>query len=309
MMKFQQLIFAFLFTLISVITQASPQFLVDSDWLSEHIEDENLVVLEVRYHPHRYHTIGHIPGAIQVQRFKDLADNQSLTVTRFPTKEQFQQTLRSWGINNNSTLVIYDDTRTVVASRLYVLLKIYGFNMKQVKILNGGTIAWTGFEEITKVVPSVKAGNVTLKDANRSLFVEFPEIYDNVLSNRDPKIVLIDARPDDRYVGKKSLHPHAVRSGHIPGAINIVSMDGTDGQSQTWLDDKTIADLYKKVPKDKTVYVYCDDGFRMSIAFLQLTFLGYKDVRLYNGGWSQWGNWQDLPIVKGVKPFNDTFDL
>jgi thiosulfate/3-mercaptopyruvate sulfurtransferase len=308
-MKLYQLTFIILFTLISISAQASPQFLVDSDWLSEHIEDENLVVLEVRYHPHRYHTIGHIPGAIQVQRFKDLADNQSLTVTRFPSKAQFQETLRSWGINNNSTLVIYDDTRTVVASRLYVLLKIYGFNMKQVKILNGGTIAWTGFEEITKDVPSVKTGKVTLKDANHSLFVEFPEIYDKVLSKRDPKIVLIDARPHDRYVGKKSLHPHAVRAGHIPGAINIVSMDGTDGQSQTWLDDKTIAALYKQVPKGKTVYVYCDDGFRMSIAFLQLTFLGYKDVRMYNGGWSQWGNWQDIPVVKGAKPFDDTFDL
>lgn len=308
-MKSYQLIFTILFTFFSSSAQAIPQFLVDSDWLSEHIEDENLVILEVRYHPHRYHTIGHIPGAIQVQRFKDLADNQSLTVTRFPSKTQFQETLRSWGVNDNSTLVIYDDTRTVVASRLYVLLKIYGFKMKQVKILNGGTIAWTAFEEIIKDVPTVKPGKVTLKESNRSLFVEFPEVYDKVLSKRDPKIVLIDARPHDRYAGKKSLHPHAVRAGHIPGAINIVSMEGTDGQSQTWLDDKTLTTLYNQVPKDKTIYVYCDDGFRMSIAFLQLTFLGYNDVRMYNGGWSQWGNWQDIPIVKGAKPFDDTFDL
>lgn len=68
---------------------AEPDYLVDADWLSEHIDDENLVILEVRYHPHRYHTVGHIPGAIQVKRFSDLADNNLLTVTRFPTREQF----------------------------------------------------------------------------------------------------------------------------------------------------------------------------------------------------------------------------
>ena len=54
----------------------APDFLVDADWLSEHIDDEHLTVLEVRYHPHRYFTVGHIPGAVQVQRFKDLGDNQ-----------------------------------------------------------------------------------------------------------------------------------------------------------------------------------------------------------------------------------------
>ncbi len=286
---------------------SEPSFLVDSDWLAEHIDDENMVVLEVRYHPHRYYTIGHIPGAVQVQRFKDLADNTSLTVTRFPSKNQFQKTLRSWGVNDNSTIVIYDDTRTVVASRLFVLLEIYGFNMEQVKILNGGTIAWTGFEEITKEVTQVQPGMVTLKPANKSLMVGFEEIYENVLSKRNPNIVLVDARPNERYVGKSS--SHAVRAGHIPGAINIVSMDGTDGQSQTWLDDKSIADLYKKVTKDKTVYIYCDDGFRMSIGYLQLKHLGFNNVKLYNGGWSHWGNWQDIPVVKGEQPYDQEFEL
>ena len=127
---------------ISPFAWAQPDYLVDADWLAEHIDDDNLVVLEVRYHPHRYHSVGHIPGAIQVKRFKDLADNQSLTVTRFPSREQFQQTLRNWGVTMDSTLVIYDDTRTVTSARLWVLLKLYGFPMEQVKVLNGGTIAW-----------------------------------------------------------------------------------------------------------------------------------------------------------------------
>ena len=59
-----------------------PDFLVDADWLAERLKDPKLVVLEVRYHPHRHATVGHIPGAIQVQRFADLGDNAALPIPR-----------------------------------------------------------------------------------------------------------------------------------------------------------------------------------------------------------------------------------
>jgi len=292
---------------IASLAQANPDFLVDADWLAEHIDDDKLVVLEVRYHPHRHYSVGHIPGAIQVKRFRDLADNQSLTVTRFPSREQFQKTLRDWGVNMDSTLVIYDDTRTVTSARLWVLLKLYGFPMDQVKVLNGGTVAWSVFEEITQEPTEVREpSTIELDPADHSMFVEFPEIYDYVAEGKTSDIVLIDARPTDRYAG--SSH-HGVAEGHIPGAINIISMDGTDGDSQTWRSEEVLAEMYKSVPKDKTVYVYCDDGFRMSLAYQQLTHLGYRDVRLYNGGWSQWGNWLDLPTVTGDKPFAGDFEL
>lgn len=286
---------------------ARPDFLVDADWLAEHIDDDNLVILEVRYHPHRYYTVGHIPGAIQVKRFRDLADNQSLTVTRFPSREQFQNTLRSWGVTMQSTIVIYDDTRTVTSARLWVLLKLYGFPMSQVKVLIGGTVSWSAFEEITQEPTQAPTpSDIELEPADHSIFVEFSEVYDHVAMGKRSDIVLIDARPTDRYSGGSH---HGVAEGHIPGAINIISMDGTDGESQTWRSDGFLVDMYKSVPKDKTIYVYCDDGFRMSLAYLQLTYLGYQDVRLYNGGWSQWGNWLDLPTVTGDKPFAGDFEL
>ncbi len=76
-------LFAFL-CLLSNAVIGTPAYLVDADWLAEHIEDENVVALEVRYHPHRYYTVGHIPGAVQVQRFKDLGDNEGTPLMRFP---------------------------------------------------------------------------------------------------------------------------------------------------------------------------------------------------------------------------------
>lgn len=85
--------------------QAARDFLVDADWLAdEQANNPKLIVLEVRYHPHRYFTVGHIPGAIQVQRFKDLGDNDGRSIMLFPSQEDFQATLRRWGVNDDSTL-------------------------------------------------------------------------------------------------------------------------------------------------------------------------------------------------------------
>ena len=305
--RFQTLALALLLgpLLMSAPVLAAPDWLVDSDWLSEHIDDDNLIVLEVRYHPHRYFTVGHIPGAVQVQRFKDLGDNDANPLMRFPSRETFQQTLRGWGVNDDSTLVLYDDSNTALLSRLYFLLDLYRFNMDQVKVLSGGTTEWSAFEDMSQDPITPKPGTVTLKPANPDLFVEWADVYDDVVSRRAPGVVLLDARPRDMYTGE--VIKHSIRGGHIPGAINVVSLDGTSAQK--WRSDEELADLYRSVPKDKTLYVYCHDGFRMSLAWMQLKHLGAKDVRLYNGGWSHWGNRLTLPVVEGDQPYDAAYAL
>jgi len=203
--------------------------------------------------------------------------------------------------------VLYDDARTALASRLYFLLALYGFPLEQVKLLNGGTLDWTAFEELSNEAVSPEPGGVTLKDADRNLFVEWTAVYDDVVSRRDPDVVLLDARPHDMYTGE--VIRHAIQGGHIPGAVNVVSLDGTDGQSERWRDDERLRALYAVIPQDKIIYVYCHDGFRLSLAWMQLKHLGYADVRLYNGGWSHWGNRLTLPVVEGAAPYDDAFAL
>ena len=282
-------------------------FLVDADWLAARIDDPRTVVLEVRYHPHRYFTVGHIPGAVQVQRFKDLGDNDGRSIMLFPDKDSFQATLRRWGVNDDSTIVLYDDSRSALAARAFYLLALYGFDLSRVKILDGGTQEWMAFNELSKDPVTRKPGNVTLEQAAPKLAVEWTAVYDDVVSRRDPSVVLVDARPRDMYTG--AVVRHAVQAGHIPGAINVVSLDGTDGPSQKWLPEDRLADLYRSVPKDKTVYLYCHDGFRMSLGWVQLKSLGYEDVRVVNGGWGIWDRAFTLPVVMGENPYDDEFAL
>jgi len=150
-------------------------------------------------------------------------------------------------------------------------------------------------------------GTVTLKEADTALFVEWSQVYDDVVSRRDPKVVLLDARPHDMYTGE--VIKHAIQGGHIPGAVSVVSLDGTDAQSQKWLSDEALTAMYESIPKDQTIYIYCHDGFRMGLAWMQLKHLGYQDVRLYNGGWSHWGNELTLPVVEGNQPYDEAFSL
>jgi thiosulfate/3-mercaptopyruvate sulfurtransferase len=282
-------------------------FLVDATWLEGRLKDPKTAVLEVRYFPHRYHTVGHIPGAVQVQRFKDLGDNADPVLMRLPSREAFQATLRRWGVNDDSTLVLYDDSRTVLASRLYFLLAYYGYDMGRVKILDGGTNEWSAFNELTKEVVPRRPGKVTLKAGDRSMVAEWTEVYERGVAGRDPKLALVDVRPRDMYTGK--VIRHSVQGGHIPGAFNAVSLDGTDAQAQKWLSLEQVAALYKGVSKDATVITYCHDGFRSTLAWLQLKALGYRDVRFFNGGWSQWDHSLTLPVVQGEAPYDADFEL
>lgn len=286
---------------------AKPDFLVDADWLEQHIDDPDLVILEVRYYPHRYHTIGHIEGAIQVQRFSDLGDNSRLPIMFHPDRETFQESLRSWGVNDDSTIVLYDDSLTALASRVYYMLDLFGYDMDQVKLLDGGTMEWTAFNDLVQEAPEVEPGNVTLDSADPALRVEWQGVYSNVVASRDPSITLLDARPQGQYTGE--IVAGAPRGGHIPGAVNIVGLDGVHGQTQTWTDMEGLEALYADLDPDKTIYTYCHDGFRSTLAYMQLKALGFEDVRVYDGGWSHWGRALSLPVVEGDTPYDADFEL
>jgi len=301
------LAFICLWLLVSLSHAAMPDFLVDAGWLEGRLKDPKTVVLEVRYFPHRYFSVGHIPGAVQVQRFKDLGDNDNPVLMRLPSREAFQATLRRWGVDDDSMIVLYDDARSALASRVFLLLTYYGYDMNRVKLLDGGTVEWTGFNELSKDAVIRKLGNVTLKAPNRSLIAEWTDVYDSVVSRREPETILLDSRPKDMYSGK--VIRHSVQGGHIPGAVNIVSLDLTDAQSQKWLPLDELAQAHQEITKDATIITYCHDGFRSTLAWMQLKALGYKDVRFFNGGWSQWDRSLTLPVVEGEKPFDADYSL
>jgi hypothetical protein len=122
----RKLLLALLVWGIGAVVYAQPGFLVDADWLAEHIDDENLVVLEVRYHLHRCYTVGHIPGAVQVQRFNDPGDNHAVRLMRLLSHEVFEERpLVSVDYVNDPRASIVDALSTMVIDGTQV--KVYAW--------------------------------------------------------------------------------------------------------------------------------------------------------------------------------------
>src|SRR5919199_3546359 len=133
--------------------------LVTTDWVAEHLGDEDVVVAEVDENPDLYDE-GHIEGAVKLHWKDDLQDPVEHDLVE---KERFEQILGERGIGNNTTVVLYGDKNNWFAAYAYWYLKIYGHD--DVRIIDGGRQKWIDEgRELTTDVPAVSAASYTAKD-------------------------------------------------------------------------------------------------------------------------------------------------
>ena len=269
--------------------------LVTTDWLTEHLNDDNVIVAEVDENPDLYDE-GHVPGAIKLHWRDDLQDPIERDLVE---KDDFEKLMSERGISNDSTLVLYGDKNNWFAAYAYWYLKIYGHN--DVRILDGGRQKWIDEgRELATDVPSVSAATYTARDRDETIRAR----RDAVLSSLGND-ALVDVRSPQEYAGDLVAPPGyeqegAQRGGHIPTAQSIpwataVRDDGTFKSADE------LRELYtgKGVTPDRAVTAYCRIGERSAHTWFVLReLLGYEDVKNYDGSWTEWGNLVDVPIER-----------
>ncbi len=196
-----------------------PEYLVDTEWVAAHSNDPDVRIIESDEDPLLY-SIGHVPGAVQVDWFSTL---QHPLRRDFLTKEKFEEVASKLGITNDTTVVFYGDKSNWFACYALWLFQYYGH--KNVKIMNGGRLKWEKENRpLVKEVPTYPATTYHAKKADKSIRA----FRDEVLKQSKAKKPLVDVRSPKEYSGELISMPNypqegATRGGHIPGAVSIVT--------------------------------------------------------------------------------------
>ena len=119
--------------------------------------------------------------------------------------------------------------------------------------------------------------------------------------NMDKRGQIIDARPFDRFSGHVKEPRPGLRSGHIPGSINICYKELLN-DDQTLKNKELLSDIFAAKGVDLTLPIItsCGSGITAAILFLALEVVGAKNLALYDGSWSEWGSRDDLDVENNI---------
>jgi thiosulfate/3-mercaptopyruvate sulfurtransferase len=273
---------------------------VSTQWLAEHLQDPDLVVIDGTFFvpsegrdAHGEYLAGHIPGAVFFD-IDAIADLKTGLPHMLPAPAAFAAAMRDLGVGSSLRIVVYDNAGLQGGARVWWTLRLFG--AKDVKILAGGLATWKA-EGRPLELGDVKRRAQEFRVAFDPAGVADLETVRRASAEGLPQIV--DARPAARFRGEAPEPRPGVRSGHIPGSFSLpwgeIAANGAMRSPQAI----TAAFAKAGVDLDKPIITTCGSGVTAAILLLALETIGKKDVVLYDGSWSEWGARADSPIAKG----------
>jgi len=270
-------------TIASVAREQMP-VVVSVDWLKTHLNDKNLAIIDVR--KEEAYKKGHIQGAINMPIMKDFFTKKTL---RFPKLTYLKDIFSNAGIDINTKIVVYDNGQFCWAARAVWVFKVLGHKSESLLKYGYGNYIKNNLPISTKSPKKTRADFI-LRVNNKMIATKL-----DVLMAIQNKGLLLDGRSKDMYMGKTSV---AKRYGHIPTAKLFSGSNNykiTD-KGNSLKDFKELENVYKSLPKNKNIIIYCQDGADAALDNLLMQKLGYK-TSVYEGSWLEWANDENLPIV------------
>lgn len=291
-----RLVFALLF--LSIVTgfavsrpaSEEPTILVTTEWVSERMESDGLVLLHVGGE----YAEGHIPGARHIEPSMIARTEGDLNLQILPV-EELEKNLEALGISSDSRIVIYTGNNWVtMAGRVYLTLEYLGLGA-QTSIMDGGMIAWKAEDRpVTTELPAVKPGDFTPKP-NPELIATADWLGRNL---ENPAVTVIDARTPSYYLGARGGHGQP-RAGHILGAHNVPYSSIVVDETMKFKELDELRAMFEAAgakPGNKVV-TYCHIGQQASLVYVAARLSGYQ-AAMYDGSFQEWSNLQQMPVER-----------
>lgn len=274
------------------------EYLIESEVLKSIISQKNIKILDLR--KEELYNKEHILGAIHISR-GDIEDTTFPYKGMLPKPEQIEKLFSSLGIESEDMIIAYDDKGLCETARLWWVLQNYNF--KNIKMLHGGIDSWKSINglvsnQITKITPS----NFKLsKKENRQYYISKEE----VLKSLEKNTILIDTRTLNEYTGLQQ-KKGAIKAGRIPKSIHIDWAEAINYNGNYHLKSiKELEDIYinkLNLKKKDSIILYCHSGVRSAhTTFILTQLLGFKNVKNYDGSWTEWSYFQTLPFINNNK--------
>ncbi|QYK53129.1 MAG: sulfurtransferase [Fimbriimonadaceae bacterium] len=278
---------------------AYPEFLVDTDWVAEHVNDPSVIIVESNEDPLLYPS-GHIPGAFEVDWTLDLNDP---LVRDYLDKDGFEKLMSRIGATPESKIVFYGDKNNWWACYAFWVFQLFGHT--NAAVMDGGRLKWIKENRPTSTEkPTAESTNYQAPNRDDSKLRAF---RDEVLSHVKKQGQLVDVRSPEEYSGERMHMPDypnegALRGGHIPGAKSVPwakAINPEDGTFKSMEELKELYEVSQGLKSNEPTIAYCRIGERSSHTWFVLKYLlGHSNVKNYDGSWTEWGNSVGLPIEK-----------
>ena len=285
---------------------AHPEFLVSTDWLAGHLEDNDVRVFETTVFLHRgdgpvraesgraEYDKGHIPGSGFLELQAEFSDNDQPYRFMMPSAEAFAEAAGRHGISEASKLVLYDRLGSQWAARFWWMFRSMGCT--GAVVLDGGWRRWTAEGRDVSTEPASYAPTTFSPTPDPARFADLAEVRAFIESGGGS--CLINALGRDQHSGEDGGRTYG-RAGHIPGAANVPSGELTDPGTGLYRPSEELAALFAAAGADpaQRVVTYCGGGIAASNDAFVLAMLGYQDVAVYDASMSEYAADPSLPLV------------
>ncbi|HJT06690.1 MAG TPA: 3-mercaptopyruvate sulfurtransferase [Stellaceae bacterium] len=283
---------------------ANPDALVSTEWLADHLDAPDLRIVDgtftlpgVTPTGHELYLQRHIPGAVFFD-IDGVADEHNPLPHMLPSPEQFSAQMRKLGLGDGHKIVVYDSAGLSSAGRPWWMLRVFGH--PDVAILDGGLPKWQAEgRPVTDDIPALRERHFTAR-LNTLLVRDKEQMLGNLSAPREQ---VIDARSRARFEGSAKEPRAGLRSGHIPGSLNLPFDELTDRATRTLLPAEALAARFAAagLERGKPVVASCGSGVTACALAFGLHLLGWPDAAVYDGSWSEWGLPGDTPVATGPR--------